>query len=517
MTAPSATAAPSPVLPASPLFMLFVASMTCIEFLQNTMVNFASSYIVGGIGAAPEEFSFAASAYAAAAILALFKHRWLVERIGYRDFALLSLLVYVAGTLLCATSGNVTEFVLGRMLQGGGGAAFFCAGRIILNWVPAPQRLRPTLAFILSLQISPVLAPPLAAWLIDRGEWRTLFWLMLPILLLVGVLIVRFMPTAITPPAERSQSHWGGLVWLVAGVLGLQYTMQRAQYDFFSIPLHWLGLAAVAGFALLWFCWRLTRLDRPTIDYKALFRARFVVGMMLYFFGYCVTYANFFVMPKLALQGLEMPVLSTGWLSSLSALGSVLAFGVFFQLTVRFKLKPKSQMLTGLAVLALYAQLMASLAPNVTWGHFALVMVVGGTFMSIFVDPVARNSFLDMTDEKSFSHAYQSKNILRELANSSAIALATLFLQSRNAVHTTRLSEQVSSYNPVYQQQFDQLNQWFQSQGAAAGQAGAMALSEISHQLGRQSMLLSCLDYYQALMAVTVLVAVVIYRQKVFL
>ena len=64
--------------------LLMLSALVCLEYLQSVMASFASVHIMGGIGAAPEEFSLGAAAYAAVAIVMLFKHRVWVQRFGYR-------------------------------------------------------------------------------------------------------------------------------------------------------------------------------------------------------------------------------------------------------------------------------------------------------------------------------------------------------------------------------------------------------------------------------------------------
>lgn len=503
----SEPASPGEPLP-GPLFLLFIASLTCIEFLQNGMVNFSASYIVGGIGAGPEEFSFAAMAYSVAAILMLFKHRWLAEQFGYRDFAMLSLCVYAIGTVVCAVSANVPEFVLGRVLQGAGGATFFCAGRVMCNTVTGPARLRPLLAFVIALLSASGLAPLLAAWLLDHGQWRDQFWIMLPLLGLVAGLCWRFMPTGVGSPEARGQAHWGGLVWVVAGGIGLQYALQRSRYDFFSESGQLLAVFAAGALCVLWFCRRQMAHARPLIDYRPLFQARFLIGMVCYFFGYMVVNANGFIMPKLAHEGLGFTILDTGGLAALSSVGS-LAGALLHVRLLRIKAGFRVYMLSGLVILGLSSALMSRFSPDVTWAWFGVTMLLGGVFMSLFIGPVAQGAFMNM-DERTFSHAYQSKNIVRELASSFGITLATLFLQSRGAVHYSRLSENFSPFNPLYHEQIGRLGELLHDP------SGLQALGVLVQGMNRQSMLMSCLDYYQALVVMAGLVGLVVYRQRVY-
>jgi DHA2 family multidrug resistance protein len=104
------------------------------------MISFASGHISGGIGAAPKEFSLAAATYAGAAILMIWRHRWLAEHLSYRSFVRLSLALFVIGAVLCAAAGNTDEFIAGRFVQALGGSAFFTAARTQVNRFEGAER-----------------------------------------------------------------------------------------------------------------------------------------------------------------------------------------------------------------------------------------------------------------------------------------------------------------------------------------------------------------------------------------
>ncbi len=66
------------------LLMMLLALATGVEFLENIMFVFASSHIVGGIGADPRTFAPVQAAYAVGSMLMILKQRWLLRRFGYR-------------------------------------------------------------------------------------------------------------------------------------------------------------------------------------------------------------------------------------------------------------------------------------------------------------------------------------------------------------------------------------------------------------------------------------------------
>ena len=97
-----------PAAQTAPPFALLstILLLTLLEFLQSGMIAFAAGPIMGEIGASPEEFSLTTVAYAAVAISTISKQRWLVERLGWRNFVLASLGLFILGSAICATSDS---------------------------------------------------------------------------------------------------------------------------------------------------------------------------------------------------------------------------------------------------------------------------------------------------------------------------------------------------------------------------------------------------------------------------
>ncbi len=158
-----------------------VAAVTGIEFIETGMVTFAAAPIMGGLGIDARGFAMVWTVYGVGAIFMLYKHQWMVERIGYRNFILASLGVFALGALLCATAGGPGQFTVGRALQGAAGATFFTAGRMQINRLPETARFSGLLTFIGTLLGGAAIAPALAAGLMAAGGWQAVFWVMLPL------------------------------------------------------------------------------------------------------------------------------------------------------------------------------------------------------------------------------------------------------------------------------------------------------------------------------------------------
>lgn len=479
-----------------------------LEFIQNGMLNFAAAAVMGGIGASPEEFSYSAMAYATTAILMLFNHHWFSRRLGMRRFVRGSVVVFALGALLCATANSPALFVLGRAVQGLGGAVFFTAARVEINALHDRSRMSGLLCFGYALMLGAALGPLLGAQALRYLDWRWIFWGMLPwlVLALPATRLLQQQPEPALPAAHSSHA----LAWLVTAVLLGQWLIQQLPYDFFSRP-QWLLLLLLACVATaLLVIWLKSRQIAAADGWRPLAQVRYVLGLGFYFCCYLLVAANSYILPVMVQQALGFDVPTTGQLLSVSFIAGM-AFATVYSALLLHRRAPglRMMLLFACGLLALYGGLMAAVSPEVGVARLAGLLLLNGGFMSLFIMAVAQGTFRGV-DAAHFARAYQSKNIIRQLAISMGVAGSTVFLQARNAQHYQRLAEGYSWHNPLFNDAMAQLQ-------AALPQLGqAQQLAVLAGELGRQSMLLSCQDFFHAECVLAGLLMVLVLWQRQF-
>ncbi|NDV12980.1 MFS transporter [Crenobacter sp. HX-7-9] len=403
-----------------------LAAVTSVEFIENGMVMFAATQIMMGLALSVQAFAFAYTLYGVAAIVMLYKHQWMVERLGYRRFVAGSLLCFAVGSALCALADGLAVFAIGRLLQGLGGATFFTAGRMAINDLPERDRFAGTVIFVGSLLGGSALAPMLAALLIAGGGWRAIFAFGVVQAAVVHRLSAAHLSTARTPSHERSREHWGWLLWMCVGVFGLQYAIQAASVTPGALPS--LALTAVVSILILAaFAWRQWQNERPIINYRGLMQARYLLGLCLYFAGYCLIGVTGLMVPILLHGVLGLSLLATALLASCGMLASVLVALAHLALSRRWP-RHRVYMLSGVALFCA-GSLTLALSDGRDWDAIVPAIIVLGMAIPLFVGPVAFGTFSGL-HAKVFSHGYQVKNIVRQLGLSSSVAMTTLMLHT---------------------------------------------------------------------------------------
>lgn len=489
---------------ATPWYLISIMLIACLEFFQNGLLNFASSQVMGGVGAAPEEFSYAAMAYASAAVLVLLQHEWLSRRLGMRRYIRLSIIVFGVGALTCGFANGPSQLILGRALQGLGGAAFFTAARVEVNALTDKSKMLGLLCFGYALMLGSACGPLLGAELISRQDWRWIFFAVLPALALAWP-ATRLLSQRAEPAHPHTQGSRAFLCMIV-GVLALQWLIQQLPYDFFSRPewlLAILALALLAGWG-----WQYHRRRRP-LRKKALLQLRYLAGLGFYSCCYLLVSANSYILPVMAQQALGFDLPTTGRLLSVSFVAGILFSTLYaFLLLKRRARGVRAMMAAACCLLLLYGVLMSGLNQNAPASLIVSILICNGGFMSLFIMAVAQATFSHI-DQPDFARAYQTKNIVRQLSLSMGVAASTVFLQARNALHYQRLSEGFSVLNPAFNAALDQLQQ------ALPELSAKQRMAVLAGQLTQQSQLLSCLDFFrlECVMAIG-LIVIVLWQQS---
>jgi EmrB/QacA subfamily drug resistance transporter len=214
---------------------------------------------------------------------------------GKERVLVIVLLVLAAGTLVSAVAGSLTVMILGRVIQGAGGAIFPLAFGIIRDEFPR-ERVAGGIALISALLgVGGGLGIVLAGPIVDALGYHWLFWLpLVPIVLsLIGTIL--WVPES--PVKTPGSINWTGAVllsaWLVCGLLGITEGPTWGWND----P-RVLGLLAAA--LLLAWAWIVNerRAKEPLVDMRMMaLRGVWTVNLAAFLVG-AGMYSSFVLIPE---------------------------------------------------------------------------------------------------------------------------------------------------------------------------------------------------------------------------
>lgn len=182
--------------PASPNMLLWLVAIGFfMQTLDATIVNTALPAMAHSLGESPLRMQSVVIAYALAMAMLIPASGWIADRFGTRRVFLAALLLFSAGSLLCAYSPSLHYLTAARTLQGIGGSMLLPVGRLaVLRAFPREQFLRAMSFVTIPGLVGPLLGPTLGGWLVEYASWHWIFLINIPIGLIGCAAALAFMP-----------------------------------------------------------------------------------------------------------------------------------------------------------------------------------------------------------------------------------------------------------------------------------------------------------------------------------
>jgi MFS family permease len=183
---------------------------------------------------------------------------------GRRTILLLSITIFVAGSVACALAPAMWALILGRALQGIGGGGLLPIVQTIIADLVSPRE-RPIVQSYVSVTFmsASILGPVLGGLLTDHLHWSFIFWLNLPLGAVALVMTARALRRLPRHERPHQLDLVGGALMIGAALALLLALTWGARYGWTSLRV--VGL--LVGSAVLWivFVTRLLTAREPFI------------------------------------------------------------------------------------------------------------------------------------------------------------------------------------------------------------------------------------------------------------
>ncbi len=186
-----------------------------MQALDTTIVNTALPSIARSLGAKPFDLQPIVVAYTLTMALLTPASGWLADRFGTRRVYFTAILLFVLGSLCCASAHSLGQLIVARVIQGLGGSMLLPIGRLaVLRTVTGEAYVSALAVISVAGQVGPILGPTLGGWFVQAFTWHWIFLINVPIGA-VGLLAVRrFLPNDAIGDAPPFDFIGGGLLSL---------------------------------------------------------------------------------------------------------------------------------------------------------------------------------------------------------------------------------------------------------------------------------------------------------------
>ncbi|MDO4643533.1 MAG: MFS transporter [Cardiobacteriaceae bacterium] len=213
---------------------LLMAISIFMQMLDATILNTALPKIAIDLNVSPLNMQSAVISYALTVALLIPASGYLADLFGTKKTFILALVVFMAGSLLCALSTSLPMLVFSRVIQGMGGAILMPVPRLAIMKVYEKKELIKAINYaIMPALIGPILGPLVGGYLVEYASWHWIFLINIPFGMLgiilalpimpdvygkvnrfdyIGFFLIAFMATGLTLALEIAP-HSGMLLW----------------------------------------------------------------------------------------------------------------------------------------------------------------------------------------------------------------------------------------------------------------------------------------------------------------
>src|SRR5262245_23071021 len=266
-----------------------------MAFIDGTVVNVALPALQTNLNATAADVQWVIESYALLLSALLLVGGSLGDHYGRRRVFLLGIVIFAVASGLCGFAGNIGQLIAARAVQGFG-AALLVPGSlaIISNSFSEQERGRAIGVWSGFSAITTGIGPVLGGWLIEHVSWRAVFFINLPLALVVILISLRHI--AETSDRESTRVDWFGAILAALGLGALVYGLiesSQAGFDNRSVTV----ALALGTFVLILFLFVESYLSQPMLP-LTLFRSGTFAGTnLLTFLLYAALGGTLFLLP----------------------------------------------------------------------------------------------------------------------------------------------------------------------------------------------------------------------------
>ena len=403
--------------------IMSILDVTVVSVAQNTFQE------VFNTDAAGSAWTMTGYTLALAAVIPL--SSWAAARFGTKNVYMVSLVLFVLGSALCALATNIGMLVAFRVIQGLGGGLLMPIGMMILTKAAGPERVGSVMAVLgIPMLLGPIAGPILGGLLIEKASWHWVFLINVPIGIVA--LIYTWFVLRKDDETSRPSIDFVGLLLLSPGLALFLYGISSSAEAGTFISAKVLVPAVIGAVLIVAFIWHALRSDNPLLDLR-LFKNRTlaisVIAMTLFmiaFFGASLLYPQYFI----GVRGES--TLAAGLLLAPQGLGAMITMPIAGQLTDR--MGPGKFVLGGLVLILLGMGTFIFLGADTSYWLLCGALFVQGLGMGMTMMPIMSSALATLTN-KQVPDGSTMVNVVQQTASSIGSAVIAVILATNLKSH----------------------------------------------------------------------------------
>ncbi len=171
------------------------------------------------------------------------------DKIGRKKLFLISSAGYIVAAILCTFASSIFLFMAGRAFMGMTWGLFFANIFVMVTDIYDEDTSPKMIGYMQSVgMVAMLISGPLCGFLIDNLNWRAVFYLLVPIVMLAWIFIAFFLPNIQKKQAGVKLDGMGVLFTAITfGSLSLALSTGDSIFAWNSLPIYLLGAIFFLG------------------------------------------------------------------------------------------------------------------------------------------------------------------------------------------------------------------------------------------------------------------------------
>ncbi|CQR48356.1 Multidrug export protein EmrB [Paraliobacillus sp. PM-2] len=343
---------------------------------------------------------------------------FLIETFTTRRLVLSALSIFALGTFICGIAPTFAILMIGRVVQASGaGIILPLMMTVFLTIFPIEKRGAAMGTVGLVISFAPAIGPTLSGWIVETYPWRTMFFIILPIIIVDIILVYIFMKNV----TERTFPKLDilSIILSTLGFGGLLFGFSSAGSGEWSSPQ--VIIALITGlFSLVFFIRRQFQLDQPILEFRVLQSKTFTISTLIGMIVFMGLIGSETILPIYMQKYAGFSPLESG----LMIMPGALLMGFMSPVTGRIfdKIGARYLAIVGLSIVTITTFLFTNLSAETSLVFLTIVFALRMFGMSMVMMPVT-TAGLNQLPVRLIAHGTAMNNTLRQVAASIGTAI----------------------------------------------------------------------------------------------
>ena len=457
-----------------------------------TVVNVALPHMMGSFSVDLSSITWVATSYSIAQIIMVTMAGWWSSLLGRKRVYMLSLFIFITGSILAGTSRTFAQMIIYRTIQGVGAGALIPVSQAILREAfPIEEQGMAMSIFGMGVVLAPAIGPVLGGYLTDQFGWPWIFYINVPASIPALLLAAAFLKDPTYLKRGVKNIDWLGIFLLTIGVTGMQIVLERGQQDdwFASSFIRYITLITSIS-AITFIIWELYNTE-PVINIRLLGNVPLAAGSAIgAVFGISLI-GTVFILPQFTQNLLGYTAYQSGLVVMPRALSLFLLMPVV-GLLLKY-VDSRILIISGILVMFWAYTQLAQLSTQVGYWNLVPALLFLGVGMA-FMFPTMTSTSLSTIERKDMTHATSIYTLTRLVGGNIGYAMIATLVANYTQMHRAYLVKNISDLNHVYTAFHNGISAGFVRYGMTPHTASQAASAAANFGINQQAILMAYND-----------------------